>query len=82
MTHIEKLKYSILTKSVVKLVAGVSSMLNSSITKMKLFICKSVSSLKSCRISFDSKFFILFDKGHEMMFNSIFHHNITKIYLQ
>ena len=72
MTHIEKLKYSILTKSVVKLVAGVSSMLNSSITKMKLFIYKSVSSLKSCHISFDSKYFILFNKGHEIMIHRIF----------
>ena len=66
------MKYSILTKSVLKLVAGVRCMLDSSTTKMKLFTCKTVSSLQSCRISFDSKYFILFSKGHEIMIHSIF----------
>ena len=60
------MKYSILTKSVSKLVAGVSCMLDSSTTKMKLCTCKSVSSSKLCHISIDSKFSILFKKGHDI----------------
>ena len=76
------MKYFILTQSVSKLVAGVRCMLDSFNTKMRLFTCKSVIPLKSCHISFESKFFILFDKRHEMVFSSILSYNNTKIYLQ
>ena len=49
-----------------KLVAGVRCRLYSSTTKMKLFTCKTVSYSKSCHISIDLKFSILFRKGHDI----------------